>query len=394
MLKGKSILVGITGSVAAYKAIELIKGLKNEGASVSVIMTEASEYFVTRMSVEIAASPGPVVTDMFESRMAHIERPRDADLFIIAPATANTISKYANAIADNLLTAALLAFDRKVIVAPAMNWRMWQNPLFRQNMDRIISAGVTIVGPETGVLACGEEGPGRMAGIEKIIEAARAAFAPRDLEGEHVLITAGPTREYLDPVRFISNRSSGKMGYALAQAALRRGAKVTLISGPTNLCAPEDAGVVQVETAVQMHRAVMEKIKEATLFIMCAAVADFAPEKTEMNKMDKEAVDGLILKMNPDILLETSQLAKRPFVVGFSAETGQRIERAKKKMRQKKADMFVFNDVMKKGSGFDSDTNEVVLLDALGEKALPQMKKDEVAMAIFDRIAEIRKIKN
>jgi len=393
VLKGKSILVGITGSVAAYKAVELIKGLKNEGASVSVIMTEASKYFVTPMSVEIAASPGPVVYDMFETRLAHIERPRNAELFIIAPATANTISKYANAIADNLLTAALLAYNGKVIMAPAMNWRMWQNPLFQRNMERIISAGVEIVEPETGALACGEEGPGRMAEVEKIIEAARAAFTARDLEAEHVLVTAGPTREYLDPVRFISNRSSGKMGYALARMARRRGAKVTLISGPTSLCAPDDVEMVPVETAVQMHKAVMERIKEASIFIMCAAVADFAPEKTELNKLDKEAVDGITLKMNPDILLETSKLAQRPFVVGFSAETGQRLERAKKKMRQKKADLFVFNDVTKKGSGFDADTNEVVLLDAVTERALPQMKKDEVATAIFDRIVELKKTK-
>jgi phosphopantothenoylcysteine decarboxylase / phosphopantothenate---cysteine ligase len=386
VLKGKSILLGITGSVAAYKAIDLIKGLKNEDASVSVIMTEASKHFVTPMSIEIATSPGPVVFDMFESRLAHIDRPRNADLFIIAPATANTISKYASAIADNLLNAALLAFTGPVIIAPAMNWRMWQNPLFQSNMDKLKATGVVVVGPDTGALACGEEGPGRMAGIEKIIEAAHRIFTPQDMAGQRVLITAGPTREYIDPVRFISNRSSGKMGYAIAKIARRRGASVTLISGPTALCAPDGVETVAVESAVEMRKEVLGRATDMSVFVMCAAVADFAPEAVAKEKIEKAELQSVKLMLNPDILSEVSGLRDRPFTVGFSAETGPDIDRARRKMSDKKTDMFVFNNVTKEGSGFDVDTNEVTIIDSRGQAALPLMTKEDVASAILDRI--------
>jgi phosphopantothenoylcysteine decarboxylase/phosphopantothenate--cysteine ligase len=391
VLKGKSILLGITGSVAAYKAIDLIKGLKDEGASVSVIMTGASRHFITPMSIEIAANPGPVVCDMFETRLAHIDRPRNADLFIIAPATANTIGKYASGIADNLLNAALLAFNGPVIIAPAMNWRMWQNPIVQKNMQQLTSTGVITVDPETGALACGEEGQGRMAGIEKIIEAAQKVFTPQNLAGEHVLVTAGPTREYLDPVRYISNRSSGKMGYALAKMARRRGAAVTLITGPTSLCVPHNVETIRVETASEMRQAVMQGIGGSSLFIMCAAVADFAPETAMTEKAAKSEIPSLNLRLNPDILLETSKLPNRPYTVGFSAETGHNIARAKKKMSDKKADMFVFNDVMKDGAGFDGDTNEVTIIDGSSETALPQMAKEDVAAAILDRIFVLKR---
>lgn len=386
MLKGKSILLGITGSVAAYKAVDLIKGLKNEGASVSVIMTEASKHFVTPMSVEIAASPGPVVFDMFESRLAHIDRPRNAELFVIAPATANTLSKYACAIADNLLNAALLAFDGPVIVAPAMNCRMWQNPLLRENMNRLDSAGVITVGPETGALACGEDGIGRMAGVEKIIEACRRVFTPQDLAGMHVLVTSGPTREYIDPVRFISNRSSGKMGYSLARVAKRMGASVTLISGPASVDPPDGVELVAVETAEEMRRETLGRIGGASIFVMCAAVADFAPETAAGEKIEKAELRTLKLRPNPDILSEVSRLPERPFIVGFSAETGHNIARARRKMAEKGAHMFVFNDVSKEGSGFDVDTNEVTIIDACGETALPRMMKDDAAAEILNRI--------
>jgi phosphopantothenoylcysteine decarboxylase / phosphopantothenate---cysteine ligase len=391
VLKGKSILLGITGSVAAYKAIDLIKRLKNEGASVSVIMTEASKHFVTPMSIEIAASPGPVVFDMFESRLAHIDRPRNADLFIVAPATANTISKYACGIADNLLNAALLAFNGPVIIAPAMNWRMWQNPLFQANVDKLKSAGAITVGPETGALACGEEGPGRMAGIEKIIEAAHRVFTPQDLAGQRALVTAGPTREHIDPVRFISNRSSGKMGYAFAKIANRRGASVTLISGPTAICSPDDVEMITVESAVEMRKEVLERIGGTSIFIMCAAVADFAPETVSKDKIEKAKTPSLDLRLNPDILAEVSNLPDRPFTVGFSAETGPNIDRARKKMADKKAHMFVFNNVSKEGSGFDVDTNEVTIIDIHGEAALPPMTKEDVAAAILDRIITVKR---
>lgn len=391
MLKGKSILLGITGSVAAYKAIDLIKGLKKEGASVSVIMTEASKHFVTPMSIEIAASPGPVVFDMFESRLAHIERPRNADLFIVAPATANTVGKYASGIADNLLSAALLAFVGPLIIAPAMNWRMWQNPMVQNNMSRLAASGALTVGPETGSLACGEEGPGRMARVEMIIDAAHRVFTAQDLAGQHVLVTAGPTREHIDPVRFISNRSSGKMGYALAKIARRRGASVTLISGPTALCAPEGVETITVESAADMRREALGRVSGVSILIMCAAVADFAPDTEAKEKIEKSELPFLNLRVNPDILAEVSGLPERPFTVGFSAETGPDIDRARRKMAAKKAHMFVFNNVAGEGSGFDVDTNEVTIIDKQGQTALPLMSKEDVAAAILDRIITVKR---
>ncbi|HTZ18059.1 MAG TPA: bifunctional phosphopantothenoylcysteine decarboxylase/phosphopantothenate--cysteine ligase CoaBC [Dissulfurispiraceae bacterium] len=390
MLKGKSIIVGVTGSVAAYKAIDLVKGLRCEDASVSVIMTGASQRFITPLSLQIA-SQNTVYTDMFEHPLSHISLPAGADLMIVAPASANCIGKYASAIADDMLSTTLLAFNGPVILAPAMNWRMYENPILRKQLDYLVSLGVKTVGPERGSLACGEEGIGRMAEVDSILESAEAAVTPQDLRGENVLVTAGPTREHLDPVRFLSNRSSGKMGYALAKVAKRRGAEVTLVSGPVSLKPPPDIKVTVVETALEMRNAVMDNIKEATIFVMCAAVADFSPGKVHEMKIEKTESLSLNLRINPDILLETSALEKRPFTVGFSAETGDHIDRAKKKLTGKKADMIVFNDVSKKGSGFDVDTNEVTIIDIRGEKALAMMTKTEVASAIFDRIGELRK---
>ena len=390
MLKGRSVIVGVAGSVAAYKTIDLVKVLRNGGAAVSVIMTSAAQRFITPLSMQIA-SQNIVYTDLFEHPLSHISLPASADLFVIAPASANIIGKYAGAIADDMLSTTLLAFDGTVIVAPAMNWRMYENPILRKQLDYLISLGVKTVGPEKGDLACGEEGIGRMAAVGRIMDAVHTAFTPQDLKGEHVLITAGPTREHLDPVRFLSNRSSGKMGYALAMIAKRRGAEVTLISGPVSLEPPHGVEMVRVETARDMHEAVMGNISDCSIFIMCAAVADFAPSKVHEMKIEKTESLSLNMKMNPDILLATSTLDKRPFTVGFSAETGDRIDRARKKLAGKKADMIVFNDVSKKDAGFDVDTNEVTLIDNEGEKALPLMTKDEVASAIFDRIAELGK---
>ncbi len=390
MLKGKSIIVGVTGSVAAYKAIDLVKGLRCEGATVNVIMTRASQRFITPLSMQIA-SQNSVYTDMFEHPLSHISLPAGADLMIVAPASANSIGKYASAIADDMLSTTLLAFNGPVILAPAMNWRMYENPILQKQLGYLVSLGVKTVGPERGSLACGEEGIGRMAEVDQIIESVHAAVTPQDLKGEHVLVTAGPTREHLDPVRFISNRSSGKMGYALATMAKRRGAEVTLISGPVSLKKPSDMNVIGVETALQMRKAVMENIKDTTILVMCAAVSDFASGKVHETKIEKTESLTLDLKINPDILLEISALKKRPFIVGFSAETGNRIDRARKKMAQKKADMIVFNNVSKKGSGFDVDTNEVTIVDSDGEKALSLMRKIEVASCIFDRISELRK---
>jgi phosphopantothenoylcysteine decarboxylase / phosphopantothenate---cysteine ligase len=389
VLKGKSIIVGVTGSVAAYKVIDLVKGLRCEGAAVNVIMTKASQRFITPLSMQIA-SQNTVYTDMFEHPLSHISLPAGADLMIVAPASANCIGKYASAIADDMLSTTLLAYNGPIILAPAMNWRMYENPILQKQLDYLVSLGVKTVGPEKGSLACGEEGIGRLAEVDRIMESVHSSVTPQDLKGEHVLVTAGPTREHLDPVRFLSNRSSGKMGYALARIAKRRGAEVTLISGPVSLKPPPDINVIGIETSLEMHKAVMENIGESTIFVMCAAVSDFSAGKVRDTKIEKTESLSLNLKKNPDILAETSALEKRPFTVGFAAETGDLIDRARKKLAGKKADMIVFNNVSKKGSGFDVDTNEVTIVDSDGEKALSLMAKIEVASSIFDRIIELR----
>jgi phosphopantothenoylcysteine decarboxylase/phosphopantothenate--cysteine ligase len=388
MLTGKSIILGITGSVAAYKSIELIKRLRQEGASVKVIMTEASKRFVTPLSIELA-SGGNVYSNMFEHPLSHVSLPAESNLFVIAPATANIISKYANGIADDMLSTTLLSFEGRVIIAPAMNWRMYENPVFQKNLQYLVSIGVKTVGPEKGSLACGEEGIGRMSDIDKIMEAIRNVFIKQDMAGEHVLVTAGPTREYIDPVRYISNRSSGKMGYALAKVAKSRGADVTLITGPVSLNPMDDVNIIQVETANDMFKAVMDNIPYSTVFVMSAAVADFMPVKAESSKIEKKDALSLNLKKTVDILEEVGRLKKRPFTVGFSAETGYRLDRARKKLIDKNIEMIVFNDVSKKGAGFDVDTNEVVIIDRTGEKILQMMSKENVAVAIFDRICEL-----
>lgn len=393
-MKDRSILLGITGSVAAYKSLELIKGFVKDGASVKVIMTEAAKRFITPMSVEIA-SGGNVYCDMFESPLSHVSLPADADLFVIAPATANIISKYANGIADNLLSTSLLAFNGRVIIAPAMNWRMYENAVFQKNLHYLLSLGVKTVGPERGSLACGEEGMGRMADVEKTIEAVRTSLSKQDLAGEQVLVTAGPTREYIDPVRYISNRSSGKMGYAIAKIAKRRGADVTLISGPTAIKPPDGVEVINVETADEMHASVMDNVPMSSIFIMSAAVADFVPAETKNSKIEKKEKFSLNLVKTSDILEEAGRFKNKPFIAGFSAETGNRLDRARKKLVNKNIDMIVFNDVSKAGSGFDADTNEVVIIHRdkegeIHEQPLQLMSKEDVASALFDMIVSLK----
>lgn len=389
MLKQKTILLGITGSVAAYKSVELIKRLRQQEASVRVIMTEASKHFITPLSIEMASS-NSVCSDMFESPLSHVSLPAGADLFVVAPATANLIGKYANGIADDLLSTALMAFKGKVILAPAMNWRMYENPIFQKNLQFLVSIGVKTVGPERGSLACGEEGMGRMADVEKIIESIKIALSVQDLSGENILVTAGPTREYIDPIRYISNRSSGKMGYAIAKIAKRRGADVTLISGPVSMPPPDGIDVIRVETADEMHAAVMDNISMSSIFIMSAAVADFMPVEKKESKIEKKENFSINLIKTTDILEEAGRFKNKPFIVGFSAETGYRLDRAKKKLKNKNIDMIVFNDVSKQGSGFDIDTNEVVIIDKNSDMKLPLMSKEDVAMALFDRIIELK----
>jgi phosphopantothenoylcysteine decarboxylase/phosphopantothenate--cysteine ligase len=388
-LDDKKVLFGITGSVAAYKAPDLIKAFKEEEASVSVVMTDASSHFVTPLSLEIA-SGGKVFKGLFDEPMAHILLAREADIIVVAPATANLIGKFASGIADNLITTLLMAFEGPVIVAPAMNWRMYENPTFKKNLKYLKSLGVVEVPPEEGKLACGEEGIGRMASIEKIVEAACAALGPHDLGGKKIVITAGPTREYMDTVRFISNPSTGKMGYALAKVAVRRGADVTLISGPSSLTAPDGVKFIGVDTAVEMREAVIEGMRGVHALIMAAAVGDFTPVTRSGGKIEKSEVSAIKLKKATDILSEVGKKKRKPLIVGFAAESGENLKRAKDKLKRKGADIIVFNDITAEGSGFGTDTNRVVIIDKKGTKEYPLLPKDEVAGLILDRVASSR----
>jgi phosphopantothenoylcysteine decarboxylase/phosphopantothenate--cysteine ligase len=389
VLRSKSVLLGVTGGVAAYKSVDLVRRLREEDSSVTVIMTRAAGNFVTPLSLEIA-SGNKVYSDLFDNPMAHITLPAQADVMVIAPATADIIGKFARGIADDLLSTCFLSFRGKVLIAPSMNWRMYENPIFRNNLDSLLSRGVIQVGPEKGSLACGEEGIGRMADVGDIIESVRTSLTERDLANRKVVVTAGPTREYLDPVRFLSNRSSGKMGYAIARAALRRGAEVVLISGPSHLDQPKGVRFIPVETAMEMRDAVMRELPLSDVLIMSAAVSDFKPQETSAGKVEKK--DGLLLRLSPtpDIISEAAMKRKRPFIIGFAAETGDKTDKAKKKLREKKTDLIVFNDVTERGAGFDVDTNKVVLIDRQKKTNLPLMSKDSVADAILDRFVEMK----
>ena len=389
VLRNRSILLGITGGVAAYKTVDLIRRLMECGASVTVLMTEAAKKFVTPLSLEVA-SRNKVYSDLFGDPLSHIALPARADAMVIAPATANIIGKFANGIADDLVTTCLLSFAGKVIIAPAMNWRMYENPVVRRNLESLLSRGVIQVGPAEGSLACGEEGIGRMADVPDIVESIKSSVSSKDLKGEKILVTAGPTREYLDPVRFISNRSSGKMGYAVARAAFRRVAEVTLISGPSSLERPKGPDFISVETAEDMLRAVLKKAPSSSILIMSAAVSDFMPVERSGEKVAKTGEVLLRLAKTPDIISRVAKAKQRPFIVGFAAETGRKPENARKKLREKNIDLIVFNDVTEDGSGFDVDTNKVVLIDKEEERELPLLDKESVADAILDRMIEIR----
>ena len=390
ILKNKRVFLGITGGVAAYKSIDLIRRLRDAGASVTVAMTGAAVQFVTPLSLEVA-SQNKVYTSLFSEPMAHIALPAGSDIMVIAPATANTIAKLAHGIADDLLSTCFLSYEGKTIIAPAMNWRMYENRIFRENLEKLLSHGVIQVGPERGNLACGEEGIGRMAEPAEIVEAVEAALSKKDLTDEQIVITAGPTREYLDPVRFISNRSSGKMGYALARAARNRGARVTLISGPTSIRPPADIEFAGVETAAEMMQALKKHVEETTtVLIMAAAVADFSPPLTSKTKIEKNRELQITLLPTEDIVSSFAAPGEKPFIIGFAAETGHNISRAREKMKTKRMDMIVFNDITEPGAGFDVDTNKVTFIDGKGTTELDLMSKNAVADAILDRMLEIK----
>jgi len=387
-LSSREILLAVTGSVAAYKSVELIRRLRDEGAGVSVIMTEASKGFITPLSLELASGRRPL-SGLFDEPLSHIELPSRAEVFVIAPATANIIAKLANGIADDLVSTSALAYKGPLIIAPAMNWRMYENPAFRRNLKRLKDDGSIIVEPESGTLACGDVGVGRMASPAAIISAIKGSLREKDLLGRKLIITAGPTREYIDRVRFISNPSSGKMGFALAVESAQRGADVVLISGPTGLERPVGVRYIEVETTDEMRDAVFSNLSGADAVIMSAAPADFSPIKREEGKLSKDSITDIKLRKTPDILSELGSIKDRDFLLmGFSAEAGESIDRAKRKLLNKHSDIIVLNDITLEGSGFGSDSNKVVIIDRKGLKRLPLMSKSEVARLLIDRVVK------
>jgi len=397
MLTGKRILLGVTGSIAAYKAVELLRELVKRGAEVQVVMTEAATRFVAPLTFE-TLSRQPVLLDMFSlaygSHIGHIEATARADLFVIAPATAHTIARLAHGLADDFLANIYLASRCPVMLAPAMDSDMYQHVVVQENLARLRDRGVHIVGPASGELASGLTGPGRLVEPPEIVEAIEKLLAlTRDLAGEVVLVTAGPTREPLDPVRYLSNRSSGKMGYAIAEAAAARGARVILVSGPTALTPPPGVDVIHVETAQQMHDAVLAKLHAATVVIKAAAVADYRPKQVAGRKIKKdEAVPEVRLEPTPDILAEVGKRKERRILVGFAAETEDLVANARKKLQRKNLDLMVANDVSQPGAGFDSDTNAVKILDAQGGvEEIHLQAKRSVADRVLDRVVGLLK---
>lgn len=394
-LDARTVLLGIAGGIAAYKTPELVRALRAAGARVRPVLTRAAQEFVTPLALQTVAGEA-VATDLFdltqESEIGHIDLADHSDVVLVAPASANLIARAAGGLADDLLTTVLLATRAPIVLAPAMNVNMYENPIVRENLDRLRARGFSIVEPDSGSLACGYEGAGRLPDADVLVEAVRGALAPDDLQGERVVVTAGPTREYLDPVRFLSNRSSGKMGYALARAAARRGAEVVLVAGPGELPAPRGMEVVVVESAGEMAAAVKRAAGRCTVMIAAAAVADYRPKERNAEKSPKRrGATRLELEETPDVVVSSVPRRNGRIVVGFAAETGSAEEKARAKLERKKLDLIVANDVAEEGSGFDVDTNRVVLVDSQDRKALPLMDKNEVADAILDRVMDLRR---
>ncbi|MEN6319011.1 MAG: bifunctional phosphopantothenoylcysteine decarboxylase/phosphopantothenate--cysteine ligase CoaBC [Syntrophaceae bacterium] len=394
MLKGKKVVLGITGGIAAYKSAELIRELVKRDASVRVIMTKNATEFITPLTLQ-TLSGYPVITDMFapikEFEMAHISLAEYAEILVIAPATANIIGKIASGIADDLLTTTVMVTKAPILVCPAMNSNMYMNAIVRENMDKLTSRGYLFMESAYGELACSAEGYGRLPEVPDIVEEIESVLTVKDLAGEKILVTAGPTREPFDPVRFITNYSSGKMGYALAIVGKRRGASVTLISGPTVLPVPKGVRFIAVSSAVEMRDAVLEHIDTSTVVIKAAAVADYRPKSRSDSKIKKTRGDLKIdLEQNPDIIAEVGRKKGNRILVGFAVETENLIENARVKMAKKNMDMIVANDVTEKGAGFGYDTNIIKILTADGEiEDMPLMSKMEVADRILDGINRI-----
>jgi phosphopantothenoylcysteine decarboxylase / phosphopantothenate---cysteine ligase len=396
------ITLGVTGGVAAYKSAELVRRLQQEGHSVQVVMTRAAREFITPLTFA-ALSGQKVITNLFseassgeanlETAIEHIAVAQRTDLLLVVPATADVLAKFARGIADDFLSTLHLASTAPVILAPAMNVNMWQHAATQENLATLRERGVRIVEPNEGYLACGMTGPGRLAETEEILKAVQEiAQVQRDLAGETVLVTAGPTCEDIDPVRFLTNRSSGKMGYAVAEAAAQRGAKVVLVTGPTALATPEGVERVDVRTAEEMLDAVKTNFAVSTIALFAAAVADFRVAEPSASKI-KRGKESLTIRLepNPDILAMVAQAKGDRLVVGFAAETDHVAENARKKLVQKNADLIVANDVTAEGAGFDHDTNIVTFFSRDGrDLPLPRMSKTEVAQRILDEALRLR----
>ena len=391
MLQGKNILLGVTGGIAAYKTASLASMLVKLHADVHVIMTENAEKIISPVAFE-ALTGNKVIDDTFDRdsgyHVAHIAMAHEADVIMIAPASANTIAKLAHGIADNMLTTTMLAATAPIYVTPAMNTYMYDNRVTQENIDRLKQLGFHVIEPASGFLACGDTGRGKMPEPETLAEyIIQEAAYEKDFKGKRILVTAGPTREAIDPVRFISNYSTGKMGYALAKAAVRRGADVTLITGPTSLPLPYFAETIQVTSAQEMYEAVASRFEQQDIVIMAAAVADYRPKDVAAEKIKKsDTAASIQLERTTDILGTLSARKTHQFLCGFSMETENLIENSRKKLEKKQLDMIAANNLRTEGAGFGTDTNVITLITPNSNKGLPQMGKDEVAHVILDEI--------
>jgi phosphopantothenoylcysteine decarboxylase/phosphopantothenate--cysteine ligase len=400
MLKNKEIILGVSGGIAAYKSVELLREMTKRGANVHVVMTKNAQQFVTPLTFQ-TLSGNPVLCDMFQllmgSKIGHVTLADIADLIVISPATANILGKIANGIADDFLTTMVMATTVPVVFAPSMNVNMWESSFVQNNVDKLKAHGYQFVGPIAGDLACGSVGKGKLADIEEIIEKIEDIFTKKDLQGQRILITAGPTLEPIDPVRYITNRSTGKMGFALAKMARRRGAEVTLITGPHYLSLPRrDIPQIVVHSAREMHDEIKHHYEDCHIVIMTAAVADFRPQDRLEQKIAKRANGSYVLELekNPDILKELGKKRGHHILVGFAAETSELMEYAEVKLKEKNLDLIVANDVTQPGAGFGVDTNIVKILDASGKvRKLPLLSKDEVADIILDQVVRLVKKK-
>ena len=392
-LANRNVLLGVTGGIACYKSAELVRRLKDAGANVRVVMTAGAEAFVTPLTFQ-AVSGNPVHTSLLdpeaEAGMGHIELAKWADRILIAPASANFISRFTQGNGEDLLSTLCLATESPVLVAPAMNQAMWSNPATSENIEMLANRGVSILGPGSGAQACGDVGAGRMLEPLELLALTAKSFGGGALTGKKIVITAGPTREAIDPVRYINNHSSGKMGYAIAEAATDAGANCVLISGPVSLPVPANLKLVSVTSAADMHKAVMAEIDDADIFVGSAAVADYRPVDVAEQKIKKSQDDmTLHLVKNTDILSEVSHRDNRPFTVGFAAESEKIIEHAQSKLERKKLDLIIANDISRSDIGFNQDDNELILLSSSGQETLPKDTKRILAKTIVARIAKL-----